>query len=122
MRAKTPDFSLVSIVVVAPSIESGEWDAALTEALWAGALTGLEKPVGTIHADYHALAERLYKQLVIMSQVKRFQSIARDRGAGALSVLLTGMGEDGATGLLASGRSGGYTIAEDESTAVVLQP
>ena len=37
----------------------------------------------------------------------------------ALGVLLTGMGDDGASGLLDIRRSGGYTIAEDESTAVV---
>jgi two-component system chemotaxis response regulator CheB len=40
------------------------------EALRAGALTVLEKPAGTTHADYEALAERLCTQLVIMSQVK----------------------------------------------------
>ena len=45
--------------------------------------------------------------------------MARDLGSGALGVLLTGMGDDGAAGLLAVRRSGGYTIAEDESTAVV---
>jgi two-component system chemotaxis response regulator CheB len=48
-----------------------------------------------------------------------FQSMARDLGAAALGVLLTGMGDDGAAGLLEIRRSGGYTIAEDESTAVV---
>jgi two-component system chemotaxis response regulator CheB len=48
-----------------------------------------------------------------------FQSMARDLGAGALGVLLTGMGDDGATGLLAVRRAHGYTIAEDETTAVV---
>ena len=221
------------------------------EALRAGALTVLEKPVGTTHADYEALAERLCTQLVIMSQVKLvrrhsrsnsparraaiprslraatagafkmlgivcstggpsalvqllgalgpdfplpillvqhmtasfiagfaswldtvcpfsvtvvkdgcipaagtvhmapaerhlrldggrlrldagdpvsfqrpsgtvlFQSMARDLGAAALGVLLTGMGDDGASGLLDIRRAGGYTIAEDESTAVV---
>jgi two-component system, chemotaxis family, protein-glutamate methylesterase/glutaminase len=48
-----------------------------------------------------------------------FQSMARDLRGGALGVLLTGMGDDGASGLLDIRRSGGYTIAEDESTAVV---
>lgn len=48
-----------------------------------------------------------------------FQSMARDLGQGALGVLLTGMGDDGASGLLAIRRAQGYTIAEDESTAVV---
>ena len=48
-----------------------------------------------------------------------FQSMARELGAAALGVLLTGMGDDGALGLLDIRRAGGYTIAEDESTAVV---
>lgn len=48
-----------------------------------------------------------------------FHSMAQALGAGALGVLLTGMGEDGAAGLLDIMRSGGYTIAEDESTAAV---
>jgi two-component system chemotaxis response regulator CheB len=48
-----------------------------------------------------------------------FQSMAQDLRADALGVLLTGMGDDGASGLLDIRRSGGFTIAEDESTAVV---
>jgi two-component system chemotaxis response regulator CheB len=48
-----------------------------------------------------------------------FQSMAQHLGPDALGVLLTGMGEDGASGLLDIRRSGGYTIAEDESTAAV---
>ena len=48
-----------------------------------------------------------------------FKSMARDLGSGGMGVLLTGMGDDGAAGLLAVRRAGGYTIAEDETTAVV---
>jgi two-component system chemotaxis response regulator CheB len=48
-----------------------------------------------------------------------FDSMAHTLGSSALGVLLTGMGEDGAEGLLHLRRSGAYTIAEDESTAVV---
>jgi len=238
------------IVVVATSMEAGQWNSTPMEALRAGALAVLEKPAGTTHADYEALAERLCTQLAIMSQVKLvtqhsrhepragdagkawfwggnpgayhmlgvvcstggpgalvellgglgaafplpillvqhmtssfiagfaswldtvcpftvtviedgcipavgvvhmapaerhlrieagrlrlgkgelisfqrpsgtvlFQSMAEDLGPNALGVLLTGMGDDGAAGLLAIRRSGGYTIAEDESTAVV---
>lgn len=240
----------IPIVVVAASIESKKWNLTAIEALRAGALTVLEKPVGTTNADYEELAERLCTQLVIMSQVvvvrqhgngephspeglmRRswsgkanqfkalgivcstggpaalikllaalgrnfplpillvqhmtgsflpgfatwlagicpfsvtivsdgyipvaralhmapaerhlrledgrlrlgagdpvsfqrpsgtvlFQSMAGSLGAEALGVLLTGMGDDGASGLLDVRRSGGYTIAEDESTAVV---
>jgi two-component system chemotaxis response regulator CheB len=243
----------IPIVVVAASVDSGRWNTTAMEALRAGALTILEKPVGTTNADYDHLAERLCTQLVIMSQVglvqqhsRRaqpangripcaprpdpgsnpalykvlglvsstggpralvqllgalgssfplpillvqhmtgsflagfaawlenscpftvtvvndgcipvaravylapaerhlcldngrlrldagdpisfqrpsgtvlFQSMAQDLGAQALGVLLTGMGDDGAAGLLDIRRSGGYTIAEDESTAAV---
>lgn len=48
-----------------------------------------------------------------------FRSMARILGSKGLGVLLTGMGEDGAAGLRDIREAGGYTIAEDESTAVV---
>jgi two-component system chemotaxis response regulator CheB len=48
-----------------------------------------------------------------------FESMAAALGAQALGVLLTGMGDDGAKGLLTLHQSGAHTIAEDESTAVV---
>ena len=48
-----------------------------------------------------------------------FESIAQALGSAAIGVLLTGMGEDGATGLRSMRVSGGYTLAEDESTSVV---
>jgi two-component system chemotaxis response regulator CheB len=48
-----------------------------------------------------------------------FSSMARNLGAAGVGVLLTGMGEDGAQGLRALRVAGGFTIAEDESTAVV---
>ncbi len=48
-----------------------------------------------------------------------FQSLARVAGPKAIGVLLTGMGEDGARGLLEMKEAGACTIAEDESTAVV---
>ena len=240
----------VPIVVVAASIESGKWNAIPMEALRAGALNVIDKPVGTTNSDYEALAERLCTQLAIMSQVKLvrqhghrephsakgpvlrrwsrgsgvfrmlgivcstggpsalvqllgalgpafplpillvqhmtanfiegfaswlhsvcpfsvivvnddsipvvgalhmapagrhlrlvagrlrldtgdpisfqrpsgtvlFQSMAQDLGGDALGLLLTGMGEDGASGLLDIRSEGGYTIAEDQSTALV---
>jgi two-component system chemotaxis response regulator CheB len=48
-----------------------------------------------------------------------FRSLAQNLGPQCIGVLLTGMGEDGAEGLLDIRKAGGYTIAEDESTAVV---
>jgi two-component system chemotaxis response regulator CheB len=48
-----------------------------------------------------------------------FESLAVDRGAEVLACLLTGMGRDGAAGLLAIRRAGGFTVAQDESTSVI---
>lgn len=48
-----------------------------------------------------------------------FESMAREFGPGAAACLLTGMGRDGAAGLLQIRKSGGLTIAQDEATSVV---
>jgi two-component system, chemotaxis family, protein-glutamate methylesterase/glutaminase len=48
-----------------------------------------------------------------------FESVASDYGASAVACLLTGMGRDGAAGLLEIRRAGGLTVAQDESTSVV---
>lgn len=49
-----------------------------------------------------------------------FASVATHAGSGAIGVLLTGMGEDGAAGLAAMRRAGARTIAQDEATCAVF--
>ncbi len=49
-----------------------------------------------------------------------FHSVARQAGDSAVGALLTGMGADGARGLLAMQEAGAYTIAQDESTCAVF--
>ncbi len=48
-----------------------------------------------------------------------FQSVARSVGRNAVGALLTGMGADGAKGMLAMREAGAHTIAQDEASCVV---
>lgn len=48
-----------------------------------------------------------------------FESVAAACGASAVGVILTGMGEDGARGLLSMRKRGARTIGQDEATSVV---
>lgn len=49
-----------------------------------------------------------------------FDSAARYAGKNAIGVLLTGMGRDGANGLLRMRQAGSYTLAQDEASCVVF--
>lgn len=49
-----------------------------------------------------------------------FRSTARYAGKNAVGVLMTGMGDDGARGLLEMKEAGAFTIAQDEATCVVF--
>jgi two-component system, chemotaxis family, protein-glutamate methylesterase/glutaminase len=84
------------VVYVAPAERHLTLDRGCLR-LDSGALVSVQRPSGTV----------------------LFRSMARSLGANCLGVLLTGMGEDGATGLRDIREAGGYTIAEDETTAVV---
>jgi two-component system chemotaxis response regulator CheB len=49
-----------------------------------------------------------------------FNSAALSAGANAIGVILTGMGADGAEGMLAMKSRGAYTIAQDEGSCIVF--
>lgn len=49
-----------------------------------------------------------------------FNSVAKYAGSNAVGAILTGMGNDGADGLLNMRQSGAHTVAEDETSAVVF--
>ena len=48
-----------------------------------------------------------------------FRSVANQVGQNAIGAILTGMGDDGAEGLLEMKQTGAFTIAQDEQTSVV---
>jgi two-component system, chemotaxis family, protein-glutamate methylesterase/glutaminase len=82
--------------------------------------------------DYHMLLKRsgarYYVNVKSGPMVHRqrpavevlFQSVARAAGRNAVGVLLTGMGVDGAQGLLEMRQAGASTIAQDEASSVVF--
>lgn len=49
-----------------------------------------------------------------------FRSAARFAGANAVGIIMTGMGDDGARGLLEMKQAGAHTVAQDEATSVVF--
>jgi two-component system chemotaxis response regulator CheB len=49
-----------------------------------------------------------------------FESVTREFGGRSIHCLLTGMGRDGATGMLSARRAGAMTIAQNESSSVVF--
>jgi len=68
---------------------------------------------------YLELQEKAEEDNYVPSVSKLFNSVAQSVGDMAIGVILTGMGNDGADGLLEIKRKNGYTIAESQETAVV---
>lgn len=129
-----PAFPLPILVVQhigAPFVEGfAHWLSSVVSLPVEMAAAGESLTPGRIYvapANRHLLAER--GKIILRDGSSRggqkpavdrlFESLAASYGEAAIGILLTGMGEDGARGLLALREAGGYTIAEDESTAVV---
>lgn len=82
---------------------------------------------GGIHLTFVRKGEFLYTKFDNRDKVQyqkpsvdvMFDSLAEVAGKNTLGILLTGMGRDGAEGLLKIKNKGGYTIAQDEKTSIV---
>ncbi|RIK99733.1 MAG: chemotaxis response regulator protein-glutamate methylesterase [Proteobacteria bacterium] len=83
---------------------------------------------GGVHLEFERRAARTVARLVAArpgdkyapSVDRSFASAAKHWGSELLAVVLTGMGDDGAAGVLAVKQSGGQVVAESEQTAVVF--
>jgi len=135
LRALPPDFSLPILVVqhIAPGFERGL-------AHWLGAETRLtvkiaedREPVraGKVYLGSegrHLVVQRGAIRLVDGPAVHGFRpsgttlldALAREYGAGAAGLVLSGMGEDGADGLRAVRDRGGWTAAQGPASSVVF--
>lgn len=82
---------------------------------------------GGRHLSIRRVGGRLTAQVTLGEPVRRhrpsvdvlFRSAAQAAGRSAVGVLLTGMGDDGADGLLEMRQAGARTIAQDEASSVV---
>lgn len=134
LSALGADFSLPIVLVqhITPSFMAGfvAWLDDMVPLKVVAAEDGDIAVAGTVHvapADRHLEVHggrlRLVQGPPVSSQKPSgtvlLRSLARNYGRHALAVILTGMGDDGASGLSAVRDAGGHTIAEDESTAVV---
>lgn len=82
---------------------------------------------GGLHLTLQRNGASLYTRLTTSERVQfqrpaadvLFQSAATTAGQNVIGVLLTGMGRDGADGLLSLRQAGAHTIAQDEASSVV---
>jgi two-component system chemotaxis response regulator CheB len=83
---------------------------------------------GNYHMRVNRNGANYYVEVFMSEPVNRhrpsvdvlFHSCARNLGRNAIGVIMTGMGGDGARGLLAMRQAGARTVAQDEATSVVF--
>lgn len=83
---------------------------------------------GNYHMELRRSGARYYVTLNQEPPVNRhrpavdpmFQSVAKYAGANSVGVILTGMGNDGAAGMLDMKKAGAFNLAQDEASCVVF--
>ncbi|MDB5529327.1 MAG: chemotaxis response regulator protein-glutamate methylesterase [Devosia sp.] len=83
---------------------------------------------GNLHMALHRAGSRYTVNVIEGPHVSRhrpsvdvmFRSASQAAGKNAMGIILTGMGDDGARGLLEMRQAGSYTVAQDEESSVVF--
>lgn len=109
-----------------------EWLGLQTELRVKLAVAGEPVTSGTVYIapDGHHMAITTHGRIQLAAELsgdgfcpsasRLFDSVAEAYGPAAMGVLLTGMGRDGAEGLLRLRQAGGVTIAQDEPSSVIF--
>ncbi len=137
LRSLPPDFPLPILLVLhiaaTFAVSFAEWldgqsDLRVTYAKGGEALSSVRGRVTMAPPDYHMTLERGVLRLSTGPERNfsrpsvdvLFESLAREHAKRTAACLLTGMGRDGAAGLLRIHEAGGLTIAQDEQSSVVF--
>lgn len=76
------------------------------------------KRSGAVYYAKLSQSEKIFHQRPAVEIL--FNSVAKFAGKNAIGIILTGMGKDGAQGLLNMKKAGAYTIAQDEKSSIVF--
>lgn len=134
LGALPPALALPILLVqhISPAFHDGfvRWLDSLSALAVASARDGEALVAGRVyvappdrHLELSGARLRLHQGPAVCSQrpsaTVLLRSVAASAGAAGIGVVLTGMGEDGAAGLLEIRQAGGQTVAEDATTAAV---
>jgi two-component system chemotaxis response regulator CheB len=72
-----------------------------------------------VNSNYQIATLKDSQNLLCPSADVMMRSVAQVYGAQAIGIVLTGMGNDGASGLLAMSKAGAYTLAQDEASSLI---
>jgi hypothetical protein len=106
-----------------PAISVGEFHRAVHKGMLDNEMVGIVKVVMLLRRT----GAQHYVEVMDGPLVNRhrpsvdvlFRSVAKCAGANALGVIMTGMGDDGAAGLLEMRKAGARTVGQDEASCVV---
>ncbi|NLY91269.1 MAG: chemotaxis response regulator protein-glutamate methylesterase [Firmicutes bacterium] len=116
----TPSFSASLNQISRIRVKEAEDGEVITSGLALVVPGGKNLTVRKSGAQYLVkIGPKLARSIYTPSINHTFHSVAEVAGVNAMGIILTGMGDDGASGLKAMREKGAYTIAQDEESSVI---